>query len=79
MDTDLLPLQAETSYFDAHRAEWIAAGREGQRVVVHGTELLGFYPTVAEGYAAGFERWRHDPFLVTPVTPSDEIVTIWRL
>ena len=74
-----MPLEAETTYFNAHRAEWIEGGHAGKWAVVHGAALLGFYASVGDGYDAGYKQWGHEPFLVAQVTPSDEIKTIHRL
>jgi hypothetical protein len=73
-----LPLTAEVAYFHRHRAEWIAEGRLGKWVVLKGEEVLGFFASFAEAYAAGSARFGPGPFLVKCVQEKDDVAIIKR-
>lgn len=78
MTADPIPLQQETEFFEAHREEWVREN-PGKWAVVRGTELLGFFDDVGEGYSAGLERYGNVPFLVKRVTKVDDPEIIQRV
>jgi len=72
-----MALEAETAYYNSKRLEWIKEGHEDKWAVVHENELIGIYPSLGEGYAAGVEQLGTDTeFLVKQITPEDTIETI---
>lgn len=73
-----MALEAENEYFDEHRDGWLAQGHEGKWAVVYGTELLGLFPKVEDGFRAGVEKWGAVTFLVKRITPKDRIEKITR-
>ncbi len=74
-----MALEIESTYFNAHRDEWIAGGKEGQWAVVYRNELLGFFPSVQAGFDAGVAKWGAVAFLVKRVTPHDTVARVTRL
>ena len=73
-------LDVETKYFNSNRAQWIEDGHEDEWAVVRQVELLGFYPSLAEAYAAGVECFGSGiEFLAKRVTPDDPVETIQRV
>lgn len=65
-----MALERETEFFDEHRHQWIEEGHEGEWAVVYGDRLLGFYPTLSQGFATGAAEFHGDEFLVKQVTPG---------
>jgi hypothetical protein len=73
-----LPLEAEMAFFEAHRAAWIEEGREEQWVAVKDADVLGFFDSMTDAYAAGVIRLGIQPFLIKQVLREDPIVRIPR-
>lgn len=75
-----MALEVETNYFNSNRAQWIKDSHENEWAVVRHEELLGFYPSLAEAYAAGVERFGSGiEFLAKRVTPDDPVEIIQRV
>jgi hypothetical protein len=47
---------------------------EGKHVLIHGTDVLGVYPTRDDALLAGYERFDHQPFLVKRIQAKEEPV-----
>lgn len=75
----LMTLETETEYFNRNRARWIEEGHEGKWVVVCAEEVLGFFPTLEDGYEAGVNKFDAGNFLLKQVTPEDKVETIRRV
>lgn len=75
-----MALEVETTYFNSNRAQWIKDGHKGEWAVVRQEDLLDFYPSLAEAYAAGVKRFGSGiKFLAKQVTPADPVETIQRV
>jgi hypothetical protein len=79
MDMVTMPLEIENEFYEAHRQKWIEDGHCGQWCVVRDSQLLGFYPGLAEAYSAGAKAFGNAPFLVKRVLPEDPVATIQRV
>lgn len=69
--------ERENAYFEKNRAIWLNEGHEGQIAVIKGEELLGFYDTQEEAFAAGEKRFT-ESFMVREVKRDDEVQVIHR-
>lgn len=67
--------QQEQSVFDRNLPEWLAP-REGQWVVIHGEDVVGFYPSAKEGYLDALDRFGETPFLLREVTARSQRITV---
>jgi hypothetical protein len=65
------PLDAELSFFEEKRAEWLTH-YQGQFALIKGRALLGTYPTQNEAIEAGLTQLGNVPFLVKQVLATDE-------
>ncbi len=65
-----MPLEAELSYFDKHRAEWLRL-YPGKFVVIKGEDFAGAYDTNEAAYDAGVARFGTQSFLVKQVVEKD--------
>ena len=72
-----LPLAEEVGAFDAHLPGW--ADREGQFVLIKGSDILGFYPRYDEVLAAGYDRIGDGPFLVKQVLLHEPVYQLGRV
>jgi len=79
MATPQEQIQAASNYFDAHRVAWAQAGHEGEWAAVHGTDLLGFFPSLADGYQHGVERFAPGTFIVKQVSLDEDVQIIHRV
>ena len=70
--------ESELAVFEKHRAQWISGGQNHRWVVIHGSEVLGFWDSLAEGFYAGTTRYEPGDFLVKQVDDDDRPVTIRR-
>jgi hypothetical protein len=48
----------------------------GKHVLIHGTEVLGLFPTREEALRAGYERFDHQPFLVKRIEAEERPVVL---
>jgi hypothetical protein len=71
------PLTEEVRTFEAHLAGW--ADREGQFVLIKGSDVLGFYPSYDEALGAGYDRLGDGPFLVKQVLPHEPVYQLGRV
>jgi hypothetical protein len=75
--TDSFPLAEEVRTFDAHLAGW--ADREGQFVLIKGSDILGFYSSYDEALAAGYDRLGDGPFLVKQIILHEPVYQLGRI
>ena len=71
-------LTEESRVYEANIAEWVKT-RSGQFVVIHGSDVLGFYPSYENALSAGYERFGVAPFFVKLIGSSPDIHHISRL
>jgi hypothetical protein len=57
------PLETELAYFNRRKDE-LVRDHAGQYVLIKGEELVGAFPTEAQAYEAGLERFGNQPFLI---------------
>jgi hypothetical protein len=74
-------LEAEAEFFNLNREKWLQEGREGEWVVIHKHDVLGFYSSLRSAYAAGVKVHGNatDFFVKQITTPDEEIETIQRV
>jgi hypothetical protein len=72
-----LPLAEEVGTYEAHLPGW--ADREGQFVLIHGRDVLGFYPRHEEALEAGYDRLGGGPFLVTRILVHEPIYQLGHI
>jgi hypothetical protein len=70
-DTTLDP---EFDYYVAHLPEWYE--REGEHVLIHGSEDFGFFPTRNDALAEGFRRFGRVPFLVKKIERDEKPMSL---
>jgi hypothetical protein len=63
-------LEQELEFFEEHKHEMLAAAL-GQFALVKGGELIGAFPTLAEAYHHGIERFGNIPVLIRLILPAD--------
>ena len=70
---------AEMKIYRARRAGWLRDGKEGQRVVIAGEEVLGFFATTSEAFA--FVERSHPGMqpLIQEVRADEEVQTLQRV
>ena len=70
-------LAEEIRTYNTRLAEW--ADREGQFVLIGGTEVCGFFETYEEALAEGYGRFGLVPFLVKKVLRHQRAHFVTRL
>src|SRR4051794_24056396 len=65
------PLAEELRIYDAHLAGW--ADREGQFVLIKGSDVIGFYPRYEEAMGTAYDQLGDGPFLVKQVLLHEPI------
>lgn len=73
-----LLLEAEVAFYETQRARWIEQGHAEQWVAVKGTDVLGFFASMGDAYAAGVTKLGSEPFLIKQVVAEDPIAIIKR-
>ena len=70
-------LAADFDFYEAHRREW-AKTHEGQYVVMHKGEVVGFFPDYASGLRAGITKFgAKNEFLVQQVSEEELVLAIY--
>lgn len=70
-------LEADFQVFESHRVEW-AREHEGQYVVMHAGEVLGFFDDYAAGLRAGIAKFGvKEEFLVQQVCEEEPVFVIY--
>lgn len=65
-------LTREVALFDEHLEEW-RRSHPGEFVLIKGNDVLGFFPTVDQAFAAGTNRFGLAPFFVKQIIPRDVV------
>jgi len=52
-----MALDMELQTYLKHRPAWVQEGRVGSWVVIHGSDVLGFYSSFDAALEAGYERY----------------------
>ena len=81
-----MALERELAVYQRERPGWVAAGKVGRWVVIHGEEVVGFYGDLELAMEAGYERFGLDELFMArqvaaednPVTAEDNPVTAAR-
>jgi hypothetical protein len=74
MPTQAKPdLSAELSVYESHRDEWIAAGRVGQYVVIHGGLVSGFFESADDAFKHGCDTYGLERFFMSSILPRDAV------
>ncbi len=71
------PLREETRTYEAHVAQWTE--HEGQFVLIHGSDVIGFYESYEEALTAGYERFGVAAFFVREVRQQPPVQFVSRL
>ena len=67
----MAPLQKETVSFEQHREEF-AENHHGEVVVIHDTEVAGFFESEREAYLFAIERFEEGSFLLRRCLKANE-------
>lgn len=70
--TENTTLTRESQVFDGHLDEW-RESHSGEWVLIKGSNVVGFYPTLEVAFKAGTERFGLDPFFVKQIVPGDTV------
>ena len=71
------PLAEEVETFEAHLQEWL--DREGQWVLIKGSQVIGFYQRDEDALKAGYERFGPGPFLVKQILRYEPIYQVGNI
>jgi hypothetical protein len=55
-----MALEKELATYLRERPGWVSGGLVGQWVVIHGDEVVGFFPTLDAALQAGYDRFGLD-------------------
>ena len=72
-----MALEQELQAYKSHVREW--AEREGQYVLIHGSEVVDFLSAYDDALKAGYERFGLEPFLVKQIHVLEQTHLISRL
>jgi len=74
-----MALEKEYEFYKANKAKWVAEGKEGQYVVIHREDVLGFYPDIEAASGAGYDAYGlHEPFMTHKVAAVEPVIVISR-
>ncbi len=62
----------EARVFAEHIDEWRQT-RMGQFVLIKGSDVVGFYPSLDKAFRSGTERYGLEPFFVKQIVPADTV------
>jgi hypothetical protein len=62
----------EGRVFDEHIAEW-RESHLGEYVLIKGSSVLGFFPSLDKAFATGTDQFGLEPFFVKQIVPSDTV------
>ena len=65
-------LQVENSIFEKHLNEW-RISHLGEFVVIKGSEIVGFFPSLDAAFNDGLEKFGVEDFLVEQVKPVGSV------
>jgi hypothetical protein len=75
--TGPFPLAEEVKTYEAHLAGW--ADREGQFVLIKGSDILGYYPCREEALEAAYDQLGGGPFLVKQILLHEPIYQLGHI
>jgi hypothetical protein len=67
------PLAEEWETYRREVGALLAAGREGQHIVIRGAEILGFWPTHEEAREAGVTHGLVEPFFIHKIQNEEAL------
>ena len=70
-------LKQEIETYRQHLSEW--SDKEGQFVLIHHTEICGFFEDYVKALTAGYGRFGIVPFLVKKIMQQQQAHTVTRL
>ena len=72
------PLDEEWDAYRREAGRLISEGHEGQFVLIHGNDILGFFENENEAFAEGYRRFlfAKEPFLVHQVQTYERLLRI---
>ena len=70
-------LSQEMETYRKHLSEW--SDREGQFVLIHGSEVCGFFEEYVQAITKGYEQFGIIPFLVKKVMRQQQAHSVTRL
>ena len=73
-----MALEVEYETFKEKLPE-LRAEHEGEYALVHGTEIVGIFPTYGDAIKAGYKKFGHNPFFVNRIGPLECIVFVPRV
>jgi hypothetical protein len=66
-----MALERELETYEQQLAGWLASGKEGRWVVIHGSDVLGFYATLDDAASAAYKHFGlSELFMVREVSPQ---------
>jgi len=73
-----MALEQELETFESKLPE-LRATHEGEFALVHGTEIVGTFPSFKDAVDAGYEKFGLTPFFVERIGPRRRIVFVPRV
>lgn len=73
-----MALEQELETFESKLPE-LRATHEGEFALVHGTEIVGIFPTRNDAVDAGYDKFGLTPFFVQRIGPRRRIVFVPRI
>ena len=73
-----MELELELETYEAKLPE-LRAAHEGKFVLIHGTEIVGIFPTRNDAVDAGYDSFGLTPFFVEQIGPKKRIVFVPRI
>jgi hypothetical protein len=70
------PLAEEWNTYRREVGRLLAEGRDGQHVLIKGSEILGFFDTFDAAYEAGVNRFLREPFFVHTIRAEEPYLRI---
>jgi hypothetical protein len=65
-------LNREAEVFEQHLDAWRQA-HLGEFVLIKGSDVVGFFPSLDQAFAAGTKRYGLEPFFVKQIVPRDVV------
>jgi hypothetical protein len=76
---ELLRFAQEQETFRARRHEWIAAGHEGEWVVIRGQHVDGPYPGLEQAVVSARARFAPGTYFVKQITAVDRVHVVHQV
>jgi hypothetical protein len=71
--------ESERAVFEAHRAEWVAADREGWWIAIRGDEIVGPFPRPEQAWNGAVEKFGKPGFFMRQVTREDRPLVVTQV